>query len=333
MTARLRIERAGPLTTVQDVGRPGFRRYGVPPSGPVDRLAFAAAQAAVGNGPDAAGLELSLGGLTLVCEDGAVDIVLTGGDFAVDLDNAPLGSWTTATFEPGMRLRIRDGAHGNWAYLAFAGDLVAPSWLGSRATHLLADLGGGRLTDGATLEIEHPRAGSGSIALPIPPTAAPIETARIVIGPQERYFAAKTIARLTAEPFTATARFDRMGLVLDGPPLTPTSIDMPSEPAIRGALQVDGDGRVSLLSADHQTTGGYPRIAVVIDGDVDRVAQLRAGSAIRFEAIDADAAVDLARRSAATRTRYLKEVAGARGTSPSLLTTNLIGGVIDALDP
>jgi biotin-dependent carboxylase-like uncharacterized protein len=333
MTARLRIERAGPLTTVQDAGRSGFRRYGVPPSGPLDRLAFAAAQAAVGNAPDAAGIELSLGGLTLVCEDGAVDIALTGGDFTVDVDGAPLGNWATATLKAGMRLRIREGKLGNWAYLAFAGDLVAPTWLGSRATHLLANLGGGRLTDGAILAIEHPRAGSGSITLPTPPTNAPIETARIVIGPQERYFSADTLARFTDQPFTATARFDRMGLVLDGPPLIPTRIDMPSEPAIRGALQVDGDGRVSLLTADHQTTGGYPRIAVVIDADVYRVAQLRAGSRVRFEAIEADAAVDLARLSAVIRTRYLREVTDAHGTSPSLLTANLIGGVIDAFDP
>lgn len=332
MTARIRVERAGPLTTVQDVGRTGFRRYGVPPSGPVDRLAFAAAQAAVGNVPDAAGIELSLGGLTLLCEDGTVQVALTGGDFTADLDGAAIGAWTTATLEPGRRLRIREGAQGNWAYLAFAGNLAAPAWLGSRATHLLAGLGGGRLAGGETLVIENARAGSGSAAFPPPPAAAPIQTARVVIGPQDRYFVAETLARLTTVTFTATARFDRMGLVLDGPALIPERIDMPSEPAIRGALQVDGDGRVSLLSADHQTTGGYPRIAVVIDADADRVSQLRSGTPLRFQAIDPDAAVDAARRAARAKSCYLADVAAERTASPSLMTTNLIGGVVDALE-
>lgn len=331
MTARLRVEHSGPLTSVQDAGRPGWRRFGVPPSGPVDRLALAAANRALGNPPHAAGVELSHGGITLFCVDGALDVALTGDDFRAEVDGAAYGDWSIFPLHAGMQLRVRAGAGANWAYLAFAGDLDAPHWLGSRATHLLAGLGGGRVVAGASLTVDNPRSSRRSRRIPLPPATAPITVAHVVLGPQDRYFTPETLARLTAEPFTATTRFDRMGMALDGAALPPVRIDMPSEPAIRGALQVDGDGRIVLLTADHQTTGGYPRIAVVIDADVDRLMQLPAGSPVRFVPLTAAEAVARARTQARRREGYLRDVDASRADAPSLLTTNLIDGVIDAL--
>ena len=330
--ARLLIEQAGPLTNVQDAGRPSFARYGVPPSGPVDRLAFTAALAALRNSPGGTAIELSLGGITLHCVTGEVAFALTGGDFTADRDGVSLGGWTVGRLSAGMRLRVREGTRGNWAYLAFAGTIAAPAWLGSRSTLMLAGLGGGRIEAGAEVVIE------GATITPIqgpitpPPDATPISEARVVLGPQERFFAADTIAHLTGKPFRASSAFDRMGLVLDGPPLVPLGLDMPSEPAVRGALQVNGAGALTLLSADHQTTGGYPKIGVVIDADCDRVAQLRAGSPCRFVAIDADDARTVAWTQRTAHAAWLAGLSARPLPEALLMSANLIGGMVDALD-
>lgn len=332
MTAgRLRVEAAGPLTSVQDRGRPGWRRFGVPPSGPVDRCAFAGALAAIGAEADAAAIELSLGGLTMVCEEAPVSIALTGAASAA-IDGAEIGDWCVATLKPGMRCRIRQHG-GNWGYLAVAGRIGRPRWLGSAATHLIAGLGGGRIAEGDVLAIADAAADLAAAAISSP-EAQPITIARVLLGPQQRYFDDAVLATLAAQPFAASARFDRMSMVLDGPLLPPTRIDMPSEPAVRGALQVDGAGRVSLLTADHQTTGGYPRIAVVIEPDIDRIAQLPPGAPLRFAIVEPDEAVALTRAAAARDAAWLSRIAAARRTRPSLLDANLIGGVVDALgDP
>lgn len=328
MSALLRIEAAGPLTSVQDRGRPGWRRFGVPPSGPVDRRAFAAAIAALGLGDDAAAIEVSHGGLTIVGADVPLAIALTGASAAA-IDGVEIGGWCIATLPPAARCRIRI-ERGNWGYLAVAGGLDAPAWLGSRSTHLIAALGGGSLAAGDTLRVGDPRDDLAAAAVAQPPDAAPT-VARVVLGPQQRFFDDAALACLTAEPFAASARFDRMGMVLDGPALLPKRIDMPSEPAIRGALQVDGDGRVSLLTADHQTTGGYPRIAVVVEPDIDRLAQLPAGARVQFEVVEPDEAIALTRAAALRDAAWLAGIAAGRRARPSMLSVNLIDGVVDAL--
>lgn len=327
MTARLHVARAGPLTSVQDRGRPGWRRYGVPPSGPVDRRAHAAALAALGLPAEAAVVELSLGGIAVTCADAPVSIAVTGAAEA-RVDGVALGGWCVARLAVGARCEI--ALRGNWGYLALAGAIEAPRWLGSRSTHLIAGLGGGRIAPGATIAVRQPRDDVALTAIP-PPADEAVGAVRIVPGPQDRFFAADALARLTGAAFVATARFDRMGMALDGPPLVPERIDMPSEPALRGALQVDGDGRLTMLTADHQTTGGYPRIATVIGPDVDRVAQAAPGTPLRFAAISAAEAVGAARAAHAREAAWLRRIAAARAVRPSLLEANLIGGVVDAL--
>lgn len=321
---RLRIVAAGPLASVQDPGRPGWRRFGVPPSGPVDRRALAAALAAAGS--KGAAFEVSLGGVTLASEDAPLAIAITGAAMA-SVDGVDVGGWCVVTLPAGARCRIRESG-GNWGYVAVAGRLSADEWLGSRSTHLIAGLGGGRLEPGAIFTVNEARADLASVTIPQPSNAAPIETVRVVIGPQERFFDAAVLGSLTAQPFAASARFDRMGMVLDGPALPPLAVDMPSEPAVRGALQVDGDGRVSLLTADHQTTGGYPRIGVVAEPDIDRVAQLPSGAAIRFEAVTAAEAVTLTRAAAQSDADWLKQVSAGCRKRPSLLSANLTDGVV-----
>ncbi len=329
---RLVIEAAGPLTTIQDGGRPGYMRFGVPRSGPVDRLAFAAVNAALANPPGSNVIEISGGGISIRGGEAPVAFALAGGDFTATIDGVAIGGWVTAVLPPGGRLTVRDGAAGNWACLAFAGRMVASQWLGSAATHALAGLGGGRVAAGQAIEIDAatPRL-PGTASLPPPPVGG--GDIRVVIGPQERFFAAEGLAALAAGPWRIGAAFDRMGVVLDGPPLLPTSLAMLSEPLVRGTLQVNGSGTATVLLADHQATGGYPRIATLISADVDRVAQLRPGSALRFVAVSVDEAIAAARRQQADVADWLAGVAHPATLEQRLFASNLIDGVADARSP
>lgn len=331
------VEQAGPLTTTQDGGRPGLLRFGIPRSGPVDRLSHEAAVRSFGSMAVTGAIELSFGGITLRCTQGEASFAVCGGGFTIELDGAQLGSWVTARIYAGMTLRVRPGA-GNWSYLSFAGDIVAPAWLGSISRHVQADLGGHRLVAGDILKIANcrpsERAAEGAQMVPRPPgVEQPISRARVVLGPQERFFGAAAVEALLAVPFRPSAFFDRMGLVLDGPVIAPDAIDMPSEPAIRGALQVDGAGRTTLLQADHQTAGGYPKIAMMLGADADRVSQLPIGSAFQIAALDVTAAQRAGMAERRTRDQYYAMLQQPLDLNARLSNANLIDGAIDALDP
>ena len=324
----LAVEQAGPLTTIQDAGRRGHLRFGVTWSGPVDRAAFAAVQQALGNPADSPAVELSHGGITLRCLEGEVGFALAGGDFAARIDGAALGGWTTGVLRAGQRLQIRDGMAGNWAVLGFAGNIDCPRWLGSAATLALVGLGGGRLAAGDRLVIEA-RPPAEPRPLPLPPVA--IGPIRVVMGPQAEFFDKSAHAALVAAAFQVAPAFDRMGLVLAGPALVPVSVTMLSAPLLRGAIQVNGAGTATILLADHQTTAGYPRIGTVISADLDRAAQLRPGTALRFVAVSVDAAITAARAAAVAQTQWLALVAAGQGSlADRLASANLIDGVIDA---
>lgn len=333
MTAVLSVEQAGPLTTLQDAGRPGHMRFGVTASGPVDRQGFAAAQVAVGNPAAATAVEVSLGGIVLRCVEGEVGFALAGGDFAASVNGVALGGWVVGVLRAGSRLVVREGRQGNWATLALAGTIESRRWLGSAATLALAGLGGGRLAAGDTLRVASP-----GLAVPrsLPPPPLESGPIRIVIGPQEQYFDAGALAALVSEPFAAGAAFDRMGMVLAGPALVPSALDMLSAPLVRGGLQVNGAGVATVLLADHQTSGGYPRIATVISADVDRLAQYRTGTAFRFAAVSVADAIAAARARAAAEAAWLAAVASVSGAAvpgalaDRLLDANLIDGVVDA---
>jgi allophanate hydrolase len=310
-------------------------RFGVPGSGPMDRGAFAVAHAALGNPPDGPAVEVSLGGLVLDCLDGEVGFAVAGGSFAVHLGGVRLAPWTVAVLRAGQRLSLRAGDWGSWACLALAGDLAAPRWLGSAATHAPSGLGGGLIRAGDLLEVtgaerREPREGD----LAIPDWARPGPAPRVVIGPQDRFFAPATLALLTAQHFAVTGAGDRQGLRLSGPPLPVTAaLDMPSEAALRGSVQVAGDGVATVLLADHQTTGGYPKIATVLDCDLDRLEQLRPGDRLQFHAVTPEAAVRLARDAATARARDLAQVSIPKGgLAYRLRTQNLIGGVTGGRD-
>ena len=325
----LRIEAAGPLTTIQDGGRFGHLRHGVTWSGPVESLGFAAVHAALGNPATAAAIELSHGGIALRCIEGRVGFALAGGDFMAIVDGVARGGWTTGVLTAGQRLVIRDGMAGNWATLGLAGVIDCPSWLGSAATLALAGLGGGRLVAGDTLVIDARDVPDGARNLAQPSRdPGPI---RVVLGPQDDFFAAATVDTLLTAEFVAAPAFDRMGMVLAGPPLPPLALTMLSSPVIRGAIQVNGAGVATILLADHQTTAGYPRIATVISTDLPRAAQTRPGQALRFVAVTATEAVAIARCGAVARAAWLAGLADRGTLFDRLMGTNLVGGVVDAI--
>lgn len=304
MTAVLSVRAAGPLVSVQDGGRGGLMRYGVPRSGPMDRGAFAAANLALGNPADAPGIEISLGGLALECLAGEVGFALTGGGFLAEHGERRSGSWSVGTLRAGEHLVIRGGPWGSWCYLAFAGRMQVQEWLGSAATHWVSGFGGGRLAPGSRLEIADPSPRTPR-AIPCPVQARPRTRLHVTLGPQQRFFAPETLAQLAAGPWRVTGAGDRMGVRLDGPRMTPAAtLDMPSEPVSRGSIQVAGDGVATLLMADHQTTGGYPKIATVLDSDLDGFAQLRPGDALAFDVVSPEQAIGLARTAALTARRW-----------------------------
>lgn len=298
--AVLSIAFAGPHVSVQDGGRLGLMRYGVPASGPMDRASFAAANLALGNPADAPGIEISLGGLVLECLSGMVGFAVAGGGFVVDHDGERRGSWSVATLRPGERLAIRPGFWGSWCYLALAGALQVPRWLGSASTHALSGLGGGRLATGQRLVVaDAARREAREGAIPCPVGARPRSELRVTMGPQERFFAPEALAAFRAGPWRMTDAWDRMGVRLAGPLIAPeAALDMPSAPVMRGSVQVAGDGVATVLLADHQTTGGYPRIATVLDCDLDAFVQLRPRDRVIFRPVTPETAIAIARTAA-----------------------------------
>lgn len=293
--AVLRIVHAGPHVTVQDGGRPGLMRFGVPASGPMDRGAAAVANAAIGNPPDAPVIEVSLAGLTAECEGGPLTMAVAGGGFIVALDGKLFGSWQVLTLRAGQRLVIRPGPWGSWTYLAVTGRLQVPEWLGSAATHGPSGLGGGRLAAGQRLVVDDPRILPDRV-ISCPVWARPRHLVRAVLGPQDRYFTPASIRAFQDEIFHLTGAYDRMGVRLRGPSLELAgALSIPSAPVLRGSVQVAGDGVATVLLADHQTTGGYPRIATVLSCDLDGFAQCRSGQAVRFRLITSAQALGAAR--------------------------------------
>ena len=305
MRAVLDILQAGPHVTYQDAGRPGLMRYGVPASGPMDRKALAIANVALGNPPGATGAEVSLGGVTLLCRKGSVSLAITGGGFIVTHNETRLGSWATVTLHPQDRLTIRPGPWGSWCCIAFAGLVQSLTWLKSAATHAASGLGGGRLMAGEQITVTQTRTLPNG-PIPCPVWARPRHQITVTLGPQDALFAPETIQTLLTAPYRLTGAFDRMGLRLSGPSLAPeNALGIPSQAVTRGAVQVAGDGVPTVLLADHQTTGGYPKIATTLNDDTDALAQLRPGDPLSFTAITPARAIQLARQRSISFHRYL----------------------------
>ena len=295
--AVLEIVDGGLLTTVQDLGRFGLRRLGVPTAGAMDAAALLAANAAVGNPADAAGLECTLAG-PLILFLAPARFALAGADLGAVLDRSDLGPWNVplerpVLARPGSVLRFRGRRSGCRAFVAFAGGLDVPVVLGSRSTDLVSRFGGlggrplragDRLALGAPAGGGHPSSGRARDSHP-----TTVE-ARVVLGPQTGAFEPAAVERLLAEAWGVTSASDRVGLRLAGPSLRPrTQGAGVSEGLLFGSIEVPPDGQPIVMMADAPTTGGYPRIATVVTTDLPLLAQLVPGEGhVRFEAVDTE---------------------------------------------
>ena len=319
----LRIVSAGPHTTIQDRGRPGRQWLGIPEGGALDRNALALGNALVGNPPDAAILEVCMGNF---CAEllGPARIALTGtdeGELTVQgADGTSMGvpANRSVDLEAGRLVRIGGLPDSNTATLAFAGGVMAPLFYDSRSTSPSAGIGGlngGLVADGDMLELggHHPGPGGGpELKVAGPPGAGAgageAGAFRCVRGPQDDRFTDAALAAFFGEEFKVTPVLDRMGMRLDGPVLEHKSdADIPSDGIVTGSVQVPGNGLPIVLMADHQTTGGYTKIATVITADIPALARLRPGQALRFSEVTVEEAEGLARQAESRR----REIVGS----------------------
>lgn len=298
----IRVLRPGMLTTVQDLGRPGMQQHGIVVGGAVDPVAHRIANLLVGNPESAAALECTLIGPTLEFDAPAL-IAITGADLGATLDGRAVALWCPVAVDAGSVLAFGDRRGGCRATIAVAGGIDVPIIMGGRGTDLIASTGGlegralaagdelpvGVPEDGArrlrALIKADPRAARGAGRSLLPRySAEPV--VRIMRGPEFDRFSAASRELLTAGTFEVTPQSNRMGLRLTGPALSLAGLyDLYSSPVTTGAVQVPPSGEPIVLLADHQTIGGYPRIASVVSVDLPLLAQAPPGARVRFREV------------------------------------------------
>jgi antagonist of KipI len=307
----IRIVEPGLLTTVQDLGRFGQLRFGIPPSGPMDRRAFVIANRLVGNPDTAAALECTYMGPRFEVAE-ACTIAVTGAPAPVTVNREPAPAWTTIALRPGDQVRLGAPKSGVYSYVAFAGGLDVPVVFGSRATFVRGRLGG--------LEGRALKAGDALACAAAPPprrrTADPrvipdfgaAPEIRVVLGPQADRFTDEGIAALLGNPYEMLPQSDRMGARLRGPRVGHVrGHDIISDGIPLGGIQVPGDGQPIVLLVDRQSTGGYTKVATVCSIDIGRLGQVKPGQRLTFRAIDVAEAHRLWREDAAALAQAVTE--------------------------
>ena len=289
--SHLLIHEPGPLTTVQDLGRPGHLRVGIPASGPVDAEAFALANRLVGNADGAAALECTLMGPRIEFAD-ARTIAVAGAEMPVTLNGAAVPGWEAVRVGAGDVVKLGAARTGVRAYLAIGGGIETPPALGSRSTYLRGRLGGRALARGDRLPLG---TGLAFAARRVPADRFPDYVSepeiQVVMGPQDDRFTAAGIAAFLEGPYEMTPQTDRMGARLRGPVVEHVKgHDIISDGVPLGGIQVVGDGQPIVLLVDRQSTGGYTKIATVCSYDIGRVAQIKPGQRLRFRRIEPEAA-------------------------------------------
>lgn len=300
----IHVRKPGLLTTVQDLGRPGYQRYGIAVGGAIDRLAARTANLIVGNDDNAAVLEMAQTGPELTFARETL-VALCGGDFDARVGNEPLPPDRAARVEAGETVSFGFARAGLRAWLAVAGGIDEPIVLGSRSTYRRAGVGGHRgrpLAEGDELQVFPGSERAGLVLASLrgqrrrtttwtvrPDTlgpAAPAGAVRAVRGPEWEWFTPEARQLFFAATWLTTREADRMGVRLDGPALALAQPrEMISAAVNAGVVQVPPAGRPIVLLPSRQSIGGYPRIAAVAAADVRKFAQLRPGEPVRFQEV------------------------------------------------
>ena len=307
----IKILEPGPLTTVQDLGRPGQLRYAIPPSGPIDRRAFVIANRLVGNEDGAAALECTLMGLRFEAQRPCA-IAVAGAAMSLSVNGTEAPSWQTVPLKPGDVVKLGTARAGVRAYLAFSGGIDVPLVLGSRSTYIRGRLGG---VDGRAVrrdDVLRLGEGGGAVRRVTAREAIADFTGepeiRVVLGPQAERFTHDGVRALLGGPYEMQPQSDRMGARLRGNRIEHArGHDIISDGIPLGGIQVPGDGQPIVLLVDRQSTGGYTKVATVCSFDVGRVGQVKPGQRLTFRAVDVAEAHRLVREEVATLARAVKE--------------------------
>jgi biotin-dependent carboxylase-like uncharacterized protein len=341
MKGHLRVLHAGQGETIQDGGRRGFLRYGVPTAGPMDWVAHSSANRVLGNEPGAAAIEISIAGIDLMCEMASFRVAYAGGDFVYSCNGKRLPNAAVIGLNPGDHVSIKAGSWGAWTYVAIPGGVDVPLVLDSRSTNLSSQFGG---LDGRSLapgDVLCPMASASTgarsgldVLIAAPWLERSTKRIRLILGPQDDFFDPASIDTLFHDAYFVAQRVNRIGYWLNGPKFKHSSkgYNIVSDGIALGSLQVPGSGQAVVLMADRQPTGGYPKIAAVIRADLGRLAQTRPGEELRFERSDPAQARDALFELDGNLNRIADYLSAAGSThSEHLFGCNLIDGVVSVL--
>jgi biotin-dependent carboxylase-like uncharacterized protein len=343
MTAALRVLAPGLLTTVQDLGRPGYQSRGIPVSGALDRMGLHAANVLVGNPPETGALEVAYVGPTLLVDADEVRLSFAGADATIEIfsdetasTGRQIGVMRSVRMRRGEVVRIGSLSKGAMLYVGVEGGFAIAPVLGSVSTYLRGGIGGwhGRaLSEGDLLPLRRNMASDRKDRRFESLDFTPPDRFRVIVGPQNDYFSDAAIETFFNSEYRIGANADRTGMRLEGPHLE-HSRSFTSDGIAPGSIQVPGNGQPIVLLADRQTVGGYPKIATVISADLPALGRMPIGAKIRFAPVTMEEA-------AAARRKLIADIDGLPSkTVPverseseftsKLFDCNLIGGVVDA---
>jgi biotin-dependent carboxylase-like uncharacterized protein len=332
---KLLVTSIGPASSIQDRGRPGVQRYGLVPSGAMDRLALAAANTLLGNQPFAGCVEIGPFTAAFTTRDGAVRVALAGASRSAEIAGRPLAINSSMTIGEGETLTLGFARGGAFSYLAIEGGIDGEETFGSVAVNQRAGLGSPYprpLQAGDELPA---KTSSGAIErrIELPTASGPI---RVVFGPQDDEFSDDAKALFLDSEWKISATSDRMGYRLEGPVIQHLhGHNIVSDGTVSGSIQVPGNGAPIVLMADRNTTGGYPKIATVISADFGRLAQTPAGTAFRFKAVSVAEAQAEARKFAEllrTLPDRLRDMENLELNVEALQAANVAGSAVNAVD-
>ena len=334
--SKLVVTSIGPASSVQDGGRHGAQRYGLTPSGAMDRLAIAAANTLVGNAPFAAAIEIGPFGAAFTARQGAVRVAISGAPRSAEISGRAVASDTSMTLADGETLTLGFARGGSFSYLAIEGGIAGEPVFGSLAVNARAGLGSPYprpLQAGDELQAQ---AASGAPERRIELPFAVDGPIRVVLGPQDDEFDDAQKQVFLDSEWKISATSDRMGYRLEGPVIKHLhNHNIVSDGTVNGSIQVPGNGAPIVLMPDRGTSGGYPKIATVISVDHGRFAQTPAGKVFRFKAVSMSEAQAEARKFAGllrTLPDRLRGIENFELDLEALRNANVAGSAVSAVD-